>query len=86
MHWSKWSEMCMGKERDGMRFRDLSCFNQAMLAKQGWILIKIPESLVGRVLKSCYFPTGNFLSSKKGKNASFVWRSIVWGREIIEKG
>ena len=33
MHWSKWNEMCNGKERGGMRFRDLDRFNQAMLAK-----------------------------------------------------
>ena len=35
MHWSKWNEMCNGKEKDNMGFRDMGCFNQAMLAKHG---------------------------------------------------
>ncbi|KAL5572755.1 hypothetical protein UlMin_022352 [Ulmus minor] len=86
MHWSKWNVMCNGKERGGMGFRDLGCFNQALLAKQGWRLIRNPDSLVGKVLKACYFPNGNFLNARKGKHASLVWRSLMWGREIIEKG
>ncbi|KAL5542393.1 hypothetical protein UlMin_010103 [Ulmus minor] len=46
MHWSKWNVMCNGKERGGMGFRDLGCFNQALLAKQGWRLIRNPDSLI----------------------------------------
>ncbi|KAL5548933.1 hypothetical protein UlMin_004164 [Ulmus minor] len=86
MHWSKWNVMCNGKERGGMGFRDLGCFNQALLAKQGWRLIRNLDSLVGKVLKACYFPNGNFLNARTVKHASLVWRSLVWGREIIEKG
>ena len=69
-----------------MCFRDLGCFNQAILAKQGWKLIRNPGSLVGRVLKSCNFPNCTFLNVKKEKHASFVWRSIIWGRKVIKKG
>ncbi|KAL5570275.1 hypothetical protein UlMin_026850 [Ulmus minor] len=78
--------MCNSKERGGLGFRDLSCFNQALLAKQGWRLIRKPDSLVAGVRKACYYPYGDFLTARKESKASFVWRSIIWGREVIERG
>ncbi|KAL5577974.1 hypothetical protein UlMin_019673 [Ulmus minor] len=86
MHLGKWNEMCNSKERGGIGFRDLRCFNQALLAKQGWRLLKKPDSLVTKVLKACYYPSRDILTAKKRSKPSFVWRSIIWGREVIEKG
>ncbi|KAK2661076.1 hypothetical protein Ddye_007609 [Dipteronia dyeriana] len=69
-----------------MGFRDISVFNQAMLAKQGWRLVNNPDSLVARVLKARYFHSDSFLSWSIGSRSYCVWKSIFWGREVVLKG
>ena len=39
-----------------------------------------------RVLKARYFKHDDFLNAKIGSNPSFIWRSILRGRQIILKG
>ncbi|KAL5573133.1 hypothetical protein UlMin_022730 [Ulmus minor] len=85
MHLGKWNEMCNNKEKGGLGFQDLRCFNQALIAKQGWRLLREPNSLVAKVLKACYYPSGDFLTARKAFKASFMWQSIIWGREVAEK-
>lgn len=49
--------MCCSKSRGGLEFRDLEMFNLALLAKQGWNIIKNPGSLIARLLKARYSPS-----------------------------
>ena len=44
------------------------------------------DSLASRVLKSCYFPEASFLNAECKPTASFVWKSLMWGKEIISAG
>lgn len=62
----------------------MELFNQAFLAKTGRRILKNPDLLVSRVLKKLYFKDCYFLKAKCGANASFLWRSIIWGKEILD--
>lgn len=45
VHWVKWEEMCKHKDEGGMGFKDLTMFNEAMLAKLAWRLFNDDTSL-----------------------------------------
>ena len=39
-----------------------------------------------QILKAVYFPNVSFLEAKKGSNPSWIWTSILAGRNLLEKG
>lgn len=69
-----------------MGFRDFTSFNQALVAKQGWRLLQFPDLLVSKVLQARYYRDSSFLRASTGTNPSFIWRSILWGRQVIKTG
>ena len=56
-----------------------------MLAKQVWRLIHDNESLFYRVFKAKYFPNNSNFEAKPSTD-SLAWKSILWSRDLIEKG
>ena len=86
IHWVRWDKMSMAKNEGGMGFRNIRCFNLALLAKQGWRILQNPSSLCARVLKAKYFPRYDFLDSGVGYRPSFFWRSVQEAKLIIAKG
>jgi hypothetical protein len=64
------------KEKGGLGYREQDCFNQALLAKQGWRQHQNPETLVEKIFLEKYYPGGLFLESTLGKRPFYAWRSI----------
>lgn len=73
IHWCKWQDMCITKAKGGMDFKDLSKFNLALLAKQGWKIITQWNCLFARVMKPKYIPKGDFMSAGLGSYPSYTW-------------
>ena len=86
MHWFAWWKMCVPKEKGGMGFRDLHCFNLALLAKQCWRLLCEPNSLCARVLRAKYFPDGDLLNCGLKKGSSYTWQSLWSGIQSFKRG
>jgi hypothetical protein len=86
IHWMSWGRMGLNKEKGGMGFREFSCFNKAMLAKQYWRLWNSPDSLVSRIMKAKYFPSCDVMEANLGSKPSYAWRSIFSSKYILEEG
>jgi hypothetical protein len=86
MHWMAWELLCSRKEKGGLGFRDPHMFNLAMLARQGWRLIKNPDSLCAQILKAKYFLNGSLLDATESPGCSYSWRSIVRGIQELKEG
>ena len=86
IHWRSWDWLSTPKSFGGMGFRDMHIFNLAMLGKQGWRLLTVPDSLCARVLKGRYFPHTDFWNAPAPRSASATWHSILAGRDLLKKG
>ena len=86
MHWFAWRRLTLPKKEGGLGFRDISKFNSAMLAKQAWRILQSPTSLLSRVLRGRYFETTNILHAGVGRKPSFIWRSLLEGRDLLKNG
>ncbi|XP_073045642.1 uncharacterized mitochondrial protein AtMg00310-like [Primulina eburnea] len=86
MHWKFWKELCQPKCMGGLGFRHLETFNKALLAKQIWRILVDPGSLVGHVLKTRYFRRQDIMEAGLGSNPSYLWRSLLWSRSLLDIG
>uniref|UniRef100_A0A803P542 Reverse transcriptase domain-containing protein n=1 Tax=Cannabis sativa TaxID=3483 RepID=A0A803P542_CANSA len=86
IHWKKGSALSVSKFFRGLGFRTLTHHNQALLAKQAWRVWSNPDSLLHSILKARYFKNSDFLLGPNGYNSSFIWRSLLWGRQLLKKG
>ncbi|CAL9236452.1 unnamed protein product, partial [Arabidopsis halleri] len=85
MHWMAWDKLCINKSEGGIGFRNVDDFNSALLAKQLWRLITVPDSLFARVFKGRYYRKSNPLENIKSYSPSYGWRSICSARSPVNK-
>lgn len=86
MCWVSWEKLSKPKNVGGLGFREIAQFNDAMLAKLSWRILKEPTSLLSRILTGKYCTTSSFLETKAPSNASHGWRGILIGRDLLSKG
>ncbi|CAN1339859.1 Uncharacterized mitochondrial protein AtMg00310 [Linum perenne] len=86
IHWCKGEKLCSPFSEGGLSFRDFGLFNKALLARQGWRILNHPEALWVKLLKSLYFPRGDFVTTSKGRRPSWIWASLIKGRSVLDLG
>lgn len=73
------------QRREGnVGFKDFGNFNQVMLAKQLWLIITRPQSLVARILKEKYFRHVNIMEENTKSNYSYMRQSILVANDLIK--
>lgn len=73
--------MCKPKETGGFNFRDLVCFNQAMLVKQVWRVLDNPNLSISKILRGIYFPSSSVLDASAGSSSSYILERFCLGDE-----
>ena len=86
MAWVRWEIMTTSKYKGGMGFKDFQLFNKALLYKLSWRIMQNSNAFCVQLLRGKYFPSGNFMDAVKGANSSWIWKSIIAGKEVFKKG
>ena len=85
MSWVAWKKMARPKKKGGLGFKDLTAFNDSLLAKISWRILKSHSCLLARCLLGKYCHASSFLSCKVATSASHGWRGILIGRDLLLK-
>jgi hypothetical protein len=84
--WISWDKIRRSKYKCGLGYRDIECFNLALLAKQGSRFLQNTDSSVAKVFKEEYFPNAGFLNSILGYKPLYAWRSLWNAKPLLKQG
>ena len=60
--------------------------NKALFGKQAWCFLTKPEALVASTLLPKYYKNEPFIKVKSKPGNSWIWKSLLVGRDVISKG
>ncbi|WZZ92349.1 hypothetical protein YC2023_120928 [Brassica napus] len=86
MCWVAWDKLTYPKSAGGLGFREIAQFNDALLAKISWRVLKNPTSLLAQILLGKYCNRSAFLETPGSSGMSHGWRGILIGRDLLLKG
>lgn len=86
LHWIKHEILCLLPCKGGLGFQHLEWYNLALLAKQAWQLIMELNSLWSKLIKGLYFPNFDFLSATNSLRTSWLWRSMIQAKNLLQRG
>lgn len=66
-----WKKMQFSKRHGGLGFRDLAKFNDALLAKQDYRLLRYLNTLLARLMKARYYKDTSVLDARNCTNQSY---------------
>lgn len=84
MCWVSWKKLTQARGVGGLGFRDLQCFNDALLAKISWRILNNPTSLLAKTLLGKYCHKTPFLESSTPSSASHGWRGICIVKDLLK--
>ncbi|KAJ1417130.1 hypothetical protein SESBI_16817 [Sesbania bispinosa] len=85
IHWKSWKLISKSKYEGGPGFKDFSLLNTALLSKQAWRIVNNPTAYRVQILKAIYFPNSDFLQVQRRRNSSWVWASLMHGRQRLKR-
>lgn len=69
-----------------MGFRNIHCFNMAMLAEQGWRLLTATNTRFAKLFKAKCFRNKDFMDASLGRRPGYVWKSINASISLLKNG
>lgn len=85
LSWVSWNKMTLPRKSGGLGFIEIEQFNDAILVKLAWRILKHPHSLLAQTLAGKYFHSVPFLEATSPQSASHGWRGILAGKEVLLK-
>lgn len=83
INWMRWKKLCVRKSAGGGGLGTFIYLISHSWVKMAWRLIKEPDALVCRILRTKYCPQGDFLTTWIGENLSFTWCIIHACQDLI---